>query len=433
MNDQRLQVGIDIGQSALEVSVLQSNSEELLRQRSFANSRTGYQQLREMLLELLQSHDYAGLDVGGEATAYYWLPLFWALRQDEALAAYDLKTYLLNPHQMYWYRLAQAEAEKTDAKDSYYLADKLRTQTRGQPWQPDPELLRLRLYSRYRFHLGQTVSALKNYFWALMFLKCSGYRPHAPFSDGLSACGRTLVREYSDWQALLDLPIEDLRDHLTACSRGRIAAPAARAKHLQALIRESFTAPTEIAPALHDVLTLTLDRLDSLQDQIRQVEKAMQQEVETHHRGAQCLLTVRGIGITLAAGITAEIGDLQRFFVQPKWDARKKRYRQRNLRDVEDAVAKYAGLWWPRRESGRFQAQDRRLSKQGNPYLRFYLVTAAERLRQHLPEYRAYYQRKYQEATTHRHKRAIVLTARKSVGLFVGLLHRQEPYRSPEV
>jgi hypothetical protein len=54
-------------------------------------------------------------------------------------------------------------------------------------------------------------------------------------------------------------------------------------------------------------------------------------------------------------------------------------------------------------------------------------------LRQYLPEYQAFYQRKYHETTKHAHKRALVLTARKSIGLFVGLLHRNEPYRSPEV
>ena len=45
---------------------------------------------------------------------------------------------------------------------------------------------------------------------------------------------------------------------------------------------------------------------------------------------------------------------------------------------------------------------------------------------------RSFCQRKYQEVNKHPHKRALVLTACKSVGLFVGLLHRKEPYRSPE-
>ena len=107
--------------------------------------------------------------------------------------------------------------------------------------------------------------------------------------------------------------------------------------------------------------------------------------------------------------------------------------RKKNLRDVEDAVAKFAGIWWPRKDSGGFKGEERRMNKNGNHYLRYYLVEAADKLRQYLPEYQAFYHRKYAETKKHQHKRALVLTARKSVGLFVGLLHRNEPYRSPEV
>ena len=72
------------------------------------------------------------------------------------------------------------------------------------------------------------------------------------------------------------------------------------------------------------------------------------------------------------------------------------------------------------------------MAKSGNRYLRYYLVQAANQLRQHVPEYASFYARKHREAAKHHHKRALVLTARKSVGLLVGLLHRQEAYRSKE-
>jgi hypothetical protein len=91
-----------------------------------------------------------------------------------------------------------------------------------------------------------------------------------------------------------------------------------------------------------------------------------------------------------------------------------------------------AGLWWPRTSSGDFEAEDRRMSKSGNRYLRYYLIQAANKMRSNIPEYAAFYARKFKEASKHHHKRALVLTARKSVGLVVGLLHRNEPYRSKE-
>jgi hypothetical protein len=136
------------------------------------------------------------------------------------------------------------------------------------------------------------------------------------------------------------------------------------------------------------------------------------------------------VGPVFSSGNGAEIGSTQRFLQGRKWDRKRKRYRPRNLRDAEDAVAKLAGLWWPRSSSGDFEAEDRRMSKCGNRYLRYYLIQAANKMRSNIPEYAAFYARKFREASKHHHKRALVLTARKSVGLVVGLLHRNEPYRS---
>ena len=95
-------------------------------------------------------------------------------------------------------------------------------------------------------------------------------------------------------------------------------------------------------------------------------------------------------------------------------------------------MAKLAGLWWPRSSSGDFEAEDRRLAQSRNRYLRYYLIQMADHMRKVIPGYTAYYGRKYDEVPKHRHKRALVLTARKSIGLVVGLLHRNEPYRSQE-
>jgi hypothetical protein len=53
-------------------------------------------------------------------------------------------------------------------------------------------------------------------------------------------------------------------------------------------------------------------------------------------------------------------------------------------------------------------------------------------MRRHIPAYARFYGLKFRQATRHKHKRALVLTARKSIGLFVGLLHRKEAYRSQE-
>jgi len=72
------------------------------------------------------------------------------------------------------------------------------------------------------------------------------------------------------------------------------------------------------------------------------------------------------------------------------------------------------------------------MAKTGNRYLRYYFIQAANGMRRQIPAYARFYGLKFREATRHKHKRALVLSARKSIGLFVGLLHRKEAYRSKE-
>jgi transposase len=125
--------------------------------------------------------------------------------------------------------------------------------------------------------------------------------------------------------------------------------------------------------------------------------------------------TIPGFGPVFSAGIIAEIGDIRRF-------------------DSNQAkVAKYAGFKWRQHQSADFQADETRLTRTGNRYLRYYFCEAANIVRMHDAEYAAYYQRKYQEVRKHPHKRAIVLTARKLIRLVTRLLTTNQAYRPRRV
>jgi transposase len=95
------------------------------------------------------------------------------------------------------------------------------------------------------------------------------------------------------------------------------------------------------------------------------------------------------------------------------------------------AVAKCAGLTWRTHQSGNFTADDTPLTKTGNSYLRYYLVQAANSVRRYEPEYQQFYTRKYRESTTHHHRRALVLTARKLVRLVDAWLTQQPTLQAP--
>jgi transposase len=143
--------------------------------------------------------------------------------------------------------------------------------------------------------------------------------------------------------------------------------------------------------------------------------------------------SIPGIGPVFSSGIAAEIGDLQRFSQVLIWDKKHKCDRLRNSQELTDAVAKYAGLWWQRNASGQFVGEDLSLNRQGNSYLRYFILEAADCMRRYIPSFAAYYQKKHEQSLRHKHKRALVLTGCKALELFVALLRQQEPYRAREV
>ena len=426
----RLQVGIDFSQKKADHCLLFPDGRPIESHISFANSLSGYSLAKQLLLDALDSYAFDGVDVSGEATGYYWLPYFLQLAADPDLAHHDLNLFLLNPRWVKWFKKCFAQDHKCDEKDPYYIAERTRTHRPDIAWSPS-DCLPLRFYTRLRFHLVQNLAREKCYFSAFLFLKASSYRRLKPFSDVFGATSRLVLTEYPALDELADLPVEDLATHLHELSGHHLPDPQNNARKLKLVAQESFLLDETLALPIHRILDLTLEHIRFLETQIGLVNDWISTELEAHPTISQ-LATIPGVGPVFSSGIGAEIGGVHRFLQGQKWDRKHKRYRSRNLRDAEDAVAKIAGLWWPRSSSGDFEAEDRRMAKTGNRYLRYYLIQAANLMRKYIPEYAAYYKRKYNESVRHHHKRALVMTARKSVGLVVGLLHRDEPYRSEE-
>ena len=429
--DNRLQVGIDFSQKRADLCLLFPDGRPLEPHIAVDNSYPGYSLAKQLLLDALDDYSFDGINVSGEATGYLWLPFFLQLAADPDLEPHDLNLYLLNPRWVKWFKKCFAQDNKTDEKDSYYIAERTRTRRPDAAWVADPSTLALRFYTRLRFHLVQCLAREKCYFSAFLFLKASSYRRLKPFSNVFGVTSRLVLTQQPSLDELAALPVENLAMQLHQMSGHHLRDPFENARKLRRVSQESFPLDDLLALPVQRILDLTLEHIRFLEGQIAQVDQWITTEVQGHPSIIN-LATIPGVGPVFSSGKGAEIGKTRRFLQSPKWDKKRKRFRPRNLRDVEDAVAKIAGLWWPRSSSGDFDAEDRRMAKTGNRYLRYYLIQAANQMRRHIPEYADFYARKYHEASKHHHKRALVLTARKSVGLVVGLLHRNEPYRSQE-
>lgn len=429
----RLFAGIDVSQRRLDLSLLDSEGNRLCHHRGFPNTLPGYQQLQAWLVETMTQHDFEELDIAAEATSYYWLPAFLQFDQDADLAPFNLHLYLLNARWVHWYKRSLSPDHKDDFTDPEYIADRIRTRRPASTWHYDPKWLPLRLLTRFHAHLTKSLVREKNLAHLYMFLAYTDYRSGHPFSDPLSKTSRQLLYHpewLTSWQKLdPDQQIQTLQEF----SGHVLRDPGKNAKDLQDLLTRRFLLGEEMAVQVQFVLEQLLELIASLEAQIAKLDQHIAALLQSGaYPEVGWLDSIPGIGLILASGLAAEISGLERFCIVPKWDNRRNEFRARTTSELEDAIAKIAGLWWPKNASGNFEAEERPMSKEGNAYLRYYILEAAESMRLRIPRYQAYYQSKYDQATKHKHKRGVVLTGRKALGLFVALLRHREPYRAKE-
>ena len=156
--------------------------------------------------------------------------------------------------------------------------------------------------------------------------------------------------------------------------------------------KNSYRLPVTVNNSVNQAMDVSIATMRTLEKQIKVLDKAIEQQFEII---PNTLTSVSGIGKVYSAGIIAEIGDIRRFQSQA-------------------SVAKFAGLVWTQRQSGNFEAQDTRLIKSGNRFLRYYLLEAANSVRRCDSEFRRYYDLKYKEVNKYQHKRATRLNCQKT-------------------
>jgi transposase len=404
-----LNVGINVSRHRHAVCLLDETGEPVGKPFTIPNNRAGASDLVCRLARIAPA--YEGVQLGLEATGLYWYHLYRTLARAPELEAHDPRLVVFNPRLIQGFRDAYTAMDKTDPDDAHLIAERLRFGRLPEHPPPDPRYFPLQRLTRYRFHLVETLVRTKAQALTSLFLAASDYDWLAPFSDPFGASSLAVLSEFKTLDELAAVPLEELTTFIDTHGRHRFADPSEPARLLKQVAERSFRLDADAVEPVHVVLTSALAHVRFLTQQLAALDRRIARELA---RFPHTLLSVPGIGPVYAAGLIAEIGDVARF-------------------PTNDALAKYAGLWWPRRQSGTFEAEDRALSKAGNTYLRYYFCEAANSLRMHNEEYRGFYRRKYEETPKHAHKRAIVLTARKLVRLVYALLRTNQLYERPGV
>ncbi len=405
-----LYVGIDVS-SKSNVAFLMKPDGSKHSCFSFRNSRDGSRQLVKRILSVLTSESLTDVIIGLEATSVYGDNLVYFLREDGSLVPYNKRIHVLNPKQVNKFKLSYNDLPKNDYVDSFVIADCLRFgRINKEVYLDDYRYKALQNLTRARFFAVQNLVKEKQRFMNYLFKKYSTMAQEKVFSDTFSTTALTVYEQFESAEVLANMDLQQLTDFIMEKGKNRFPDPESVAKAIQKAARSSYRLPKTVNDSINQVLSISISSMKALESQIKAFDKAIAQQMALI---PNTLTSIRGIGPVYSAGMIAEIGDINRFPSQA-------------------ALAKYAGLAWSQHQSGDFEAQNTRMIKSGNRYLKYYLCEAALSLARCDAEYSRFYHLKYKEVNKYQHKRALALTARKLVRLVFRLLKDNCLYRVPE-
>lgn len=164
----------------------------------------------------------------------------------------------------------------------------------------------------------------------------------------------------------------------------------------------------QVSEAKREVVNWYLGRLDDLKATIVEIDKQIQQRSSSLPE-VTLLQTIPGIGITTAFLLVSEIGTVKRFPNAKKFTS-------------------YFGMV-PRLSQSGNHAYYGRITKLGNPYIRWALVQTAHRVARIDKKHREFVLRL---AVKHGKKKAIVALARKLGTIVYWVLKTEKPYQKRE-
>lgn len=404
-------VGVDVHRKTNTFCLMDERGQEVRSRFTLDNNRPGTQAFIQQVAALMEADGFSELQVAAEATGWYWFHFFQSLQQDELLAAWPVDLHALNPRLTANFKKSYVDVDKTDPIDAFVIADRLRWgRDIGTPFEYDETYLALRFLTRYRYHVVHNLAREKAYCTAILYLKASEYsrKDKQPFSNLFGAASRAVIQEFASIEEIAAMPFDELVEFIDVQGKRRFSDPSQNAGLLKQVAQDSYLLPAALQEPINLILSLSLKQIGALENQEERLSTAIAEHLSAIPNTLQ---TIPGCGPVFAAGILAELGNPQRF----NYDQAK--------------VAKFAGFKWRKTGSADFTADETRLTRTGNPYLRYYFCEAAFSVQRCDREYGLYFQRKLQEVRKHAHKRATVLTARKLVRLVMRLLATNQSYR----
>lgn len=410
--NQTLFVGIDVSLKSNQVCAMNFNQDKLLN-LSVANTPEESELLVNKIFEITQKYNFNKVIFTMECTGVYYIHLAEFLSTHPVLNNLNTFVYTVNAKSISKYKDSYIDTEKTDPSDAFIAADFTRVGRTNllAPFKGS-NILALQRLTRQRKHLADQISKEKCYVSANIFLKFSALATsnNKPFSDTFGKSSSAILTEFLSTEDIINTPLDELVDFISVKGKNRFKNPKDNAKILVKAARDSYRLDKVSYEAVGSAIASSLTVINCLQNEIKNVDKAIFKVIKgLDNDYYQILLSIPGVGPVFAAGIIAEIVNIDYF-------------------KSHNQLAKYAGLYWPRHQSGEFEHENKPMAKSANMYLKYYITEATNKAISNDEILNQFYQRKYSEVKSHQHKRALALTSRKFIRLIFGLLCKNQLY-----
>lgn len=384
-------VGIDIAKRKHEAVVTDDKGNIIIKAFSFTNDLNGYHYLLNKIKLVTKFREQ--ISFGMESTSHYWLALYTRLMKD------GYTVHVFNPIQSDALRGMYIRQSKTDARDSFIIAEVIRFGKYSESNVPQEKLFALRELSRNRYFIVDSVSDLKRKTIALIDQVFPEYEKL--FSNIFVASSMALLLKYPTPEKMKNANSQTKGNLLSRASNGYFGL--GKAKEIKDAAKNTFGI-IDSCGIYANLIVVYIKQILFIQEQIEAIDK---QIIEILSELESKITTITGIGAKLGAVILSEIGDISRF-------------------KSADKLAAYAGIDPTVKQSGDFCAIKNHMSKRGSPYLRRALWQACVIAVKHDPMFKAYYEKKAAEGK--RYMNIIGHCTRKMVSVIYAVLRDNKSY-----
>ncbi|MCL6592135.1 MAG: IS110 family transposase [Firmicutes bacterium] len=395
-------IGVDVAKRSHWMQPMHYNGILTGKAFNIKNTREGFESLAAKIERIKQETGCQRVLVGMEPTGHYWKALAWFLMQN------GITVVLVNPYHVKKSKeLDDNTPSKSDPKDAKIIARLVKDGRFTAAYIPKGVYGELRALSNLRAQLSAKLNAVKNIIIAILDEYFPEFETVFKNFDGKAALH--ILEQCPFPEGLKKLGVIGIIAEFKKAVKRGVGKKRAEALYQAACNTIGLPAHEGIKMKLR----LCLDDFKSLTARMETVEQEMEKQLKATGIG-DCLLSIKGIGVVIAAGLLGEIGDPSRFV---SWKQ----------------IRKLAGFNLAEDSSGERKGQHE-ISKRGRPLLRSYLYQAAlvmaAKNKEFSELYRYLINRKQNPL---KKKQALVAIASKLIRVIQTLISRKERYDPTKV